>query len=346
MIDKAFGLGVFGLTVCLAATGCGGSDPAPAATTTPTTTSPIADNSAGGETSSTAPPSAVTPPSNGPANPPIALSTTVTAGMQTGHGQPISATPGTAGTGPAEGNGNVVAQPQMPVVSGGSQGGPLTTGQPRQDALGTGDATAGDMWVDQYTIDLTQGQMLDVVMRSDVFDTLLRVTDPNGAMVAENDDDPSGAYGTYAHVSFRAPSAGTYRVLATSYGPQMSGAYTIEPTTRSGAVAFNRDHRGTLEASDHMHPQANTFYDAYPVQLDAGATIEVSMESADFDTLVRLVDAQGNEVAFNDDASGQAHPTDSMLVATVPAAGRYQLYANSFEPGMRGAYTMHVVAYR
>jgi serine protease Do len=64
------------------------------------------------------------------------------------------------------------------------------------------------------------------------------------------------------------------------------------------------------------------------------------MNSGAFDTYLKLLSASGQEVAANDDrAEGD---TDSEISVTLPSSGTFKIWANSFEAGSFGAYTLRV----
>ena len=80
-------------------------------------------------------------------------------------------------------------------------------------------------YLDVYEVPVRAGQRLIVDLRSDEFDTLVRILDPEG-QAEENDD-----YGTeagHSHLEILALTDGIYRVHATSIGPEGQGRYRIQ----------------------------------------------------------------------------------------------------------------------
>ncbi|MEB3289297.1 MAG: hypothetical protein VKI82_05245 [Leptolyngbya sp.] len=59
----------------------------------------------------------------------------------------------------------------------------------------------------------------------------------------------------------------------------------------------------------------------------AGQTVTIIMESDDFDTVLSLQTATGEEIAFNDDFGGSLN---SRIVAEIPADGTYRIVARSY----------------
>lgn len=70
----------------------------------------------------------------------------------------------------------------------------------------------------------------------------------------------------------------------------------------------------------------------------AGQAIVISMNSADFDTVLVLLNASGEEVARNDD---YGRSLNSTIVTTLPSDGVYKVLAQSFG-GQGGSYTLNV----
>lgn len=70
----------------------------------------------------------------------------------------------------------------------------------------------------------------------------------------------------------------------------------------------------------------------------AGQAVVISMNSADFDTVLVLLNASGEEVARNDD---YGRSLNSTIVTTLPSDGAYKVLAQSFG-GQGGSYTLNV----
>lgn len=84
-----------------------------------------------------------------------------------------------------------------------------------------GDLFGGEL--DQYNIELAEGDSL-VITLSAAHDSFLRVTNADGAMLAENDDFPQCCN---SGLTFIAPSDGTYIIEARSLGSNGQGAYEL-----------------------------------------------------------------------------------------------------------------------
>src|SRR5256712_39002 len=71
-----------------------------------------------------------------------------------------------------------------------------------------------------------------------------------------------------------------------------------------------------------------------------GDTVSADMSSDDLDANLILTDASGNPLARNDDAGGACN---AHLSFVMPAAGTYELFANSSSPGELGDFTVSLV---
>ncbi|HEX9952211.1 MAG TPA: hypothetical protein VGB53_10610 [Rubricoccaceae bacterium] len=92
--------------------------------------------------------------------------------------------------------------------------------------LATGDRTlvSGEL-ADSYSVRVKEGQWIKVDLNSTVFDPYIILRPPTGA-ASENDDAVPGDR-QHAQVVFRATEAGQIEIIATSFEPGESGAYTL-----------------------------------------------------------------------------------------------------------------------
>ena len=196
-------------------------------------------------------------------------------------------------------------------------------------ATNTASATRGTV---NGTVTLAAGQQLTVgtcgVTDAAVTgDSYLRLRGPSGAEVASNDD---ACGGSGSKVTFTATVAGTYEIRAgcyqnTSCGGTVSWEVTAGSTTptTSGSTPFN--------VSNTNNATQNTLN--ADVALVAGQALSfgscgVTGTSGTGDTVVRLFNAAGQQVTFNDDACGSL----SHASYTVPtgAGGTYQIRIGCF----------------
>jgi hypothetical protein len=101
--------------------------------------------------------------------------------------------------------------------------GRLDEGDPRSSRYGT--------LTDTWTLALEPGQRVEIAMRSPLVDPYLVVVDPNGAVIAQDDD---GGGGLDALVRFTASLPGEHLILASS-ARYAQGEYTLEVTDAATA---------------------------------------------------------------------------------------------------------------
>jgi len=122
-------------------------------------------------------------------------------------------------------DGRAVATGAGGVAAGGSN---LRPGATVQGALAQGDETleSGE-FIDRFSFTGRRGQSVTIDMASAAIDSYLIVRAPSGAQ--EDNDDANGARNS--QVQWTLPEDGTYSVIATSYAPGETGAYTVRFAT-------------------------------------------------------------------------------------------------------------------
>jgi serine protease Do len=233
---------------------------------------------------------------------------------------------------------------------------PLPVGNRQSSSLDASDPTLDDgSHVEVWALELQAGQQVSVTMRSSEFDTMLLMMQvDNQSFTAENDDFEDGS--TDSRISFRAPATGTYAILANSFEGGETGRYTIEATVAGAAqgggmgamgdlmgggsgnaLSYGQSVNGELTDADRTLDDGSKF-DEYTFSGNAGDRIVITMRSSAFDTYLSLRSAAGGEVANNDDrADGD---TDSEIVFTLPSTGSYTIWANAYESGSLGSYSL------
>ena len=92
----------------------------------------------------------------------------------------------------------------------------------------------------------------------------------------------------------------------------------------------------SLTASDSTLPDGS-YYKAYQFQGQAGQSVVIEMRGDSIDPYLVLFDASGRKVAEDDDGAGGKN---ARLKVTLPSTGKYTLYANSYEIGKTGSFTI------
>lgn len=247
---------------------------------------------------------------------------------------------------PAEGS---TAQPQIdrnhhqPPTEGDAQ--ELTIGQRLRAEIAANDLTlpSGES-ADLYAFNAQPGVTLAIEMESSAVDSYVMVVGPNGELW-ENDD----AEGTLnSRLEVPVPSAGQYRLVATTYRAGMTGAYDLkiyEPSRRAStdptpAPTSTEPNvvQGELASGDQTL-SSGEFYDASEMSFRAGQRIQLDLQSTAFDTYL-IVRAPSGAQQDNDDV--QSGNTNSALSYTVTEDGPHRIMVTSYRPGETGAYTLRV----
>ncbi|MEM9506529.1 MAG: DVUA0089 family protein [Cyanobacteria bacterium P01_E01_bin.35] len=192
------------------------------------------------------------------------------------------------------------------------------------------------------------------------FDSFLRIFDASGQELAFNDDfTESGAeFSLDSYLGFIANSTGTYYVGVSSVANQqynllngdhlnqfshsfIPGSYDL--SFNLVEVEADRDPDSTIieaidtdiDSTDNFNAvisdkiQTNSDVDIYRVQLEAGTGIRVNLnaqgEDSPLDSYLRLFDADGNELAFNDNSLEDLKQiTNNSAIAFAPeVSGEY-----------------------
>lgn len=75
-----------------------------------------------------------------------------------------------------------------------------------------------------YTFKMIEGKTYQLDMKSQAFDSYLRLENPEGQQVAADDD--SGGFPD-ARIIYLAPKTGDYTIICTTFGPGTTGKYTL-----------------------------------------------------------------------------------------------------------------------
>jgi hypothetical protein len=189
---------------------------------------------------------------------------------------------------------------------------------------------------------LQQGERVQIDLRAG-FDTVLRVTSPDG-IERENDDVREGVLDS--QLTFTAETTGIYRVVATSYGRDVRGAFTLT-VARGRAVATRAasgeapDPRGALPLGDRndVSHELNSGFTQRRFRFEArrGDWLELETHHAAFDTVLELHGPRGERWQNDDRASGDLH---SRLALVAPSDGTYVATVRGYHPSMRGSFKL------
>lgn len=99
-------------------------------------------------------------------------------------------------------------------------------GDKTMGAIGAGSTVNGELTAlnaNRWTFQGSSGEVVSIAMRSTAFDTYLELYDPDGNLLAFNDD----AEGTDSSLNLTLEASGTYTIRARSFANAGSGEYTL-----------------------------------------------------------------------------------------------------------------------
>ncbi len=193
-----------------------------------------------------------------------------------------------------------------------------------------------------YVMEGRAGQRVRVSLNSARFDTVLRMTGPDG-FETENDDAPGGQ-SLDSLIDAVLPADGTYRLIVSAYADEGGGGFslaTMDPTNPAPggarAVALGETANGMLTQSDDRAFDGG-FVDYYAFAGRAGQRVTFDLGSSEIDTTLAIFLPNGREEANDDFRASDG--TDSRLSITLPETGTYHVAASSFSPGETGGYSL------
>lgn len=208
----------------------------------------------------------------------------------------------------------------------------LASGEPQELTL---EGTDGAVLV---AFNATEGDVVDISMSSDDFDSYIVVFDWAARPVAMNDD---GDGLDSVIEGFEIPVDGTYFVLATTFlgttfsEEDVEGVFTIE-------VTGNTQPADVEEGSFSYQVVPIAVGDVYDVEIgedtpayfaefagEEGQTVTIDAPSEDLDTLMMLFDMEGHRLLVDDDGGDELFA--SRIELELPATGSYLLLLTTYD---------------
>jgi hypothetical protein len=172
---------------------------------------------------------------------------------------------------------------------------------------------------------------------SSALDSYLYLLDAEGTTLATNDDADASTLGAFDSqiAGFTLPADGTYTILATRYGEDMgtaTGDYTL--TLSSGASAMAAATTISYGESISGMLDDNVYEQDYGFTASAGDVVTITMvdDTEELDPYLYLLDAEGNILIENDDATSPSVGGYNAQIAdfAIPTAGTYIIRATRF----------------
>src|SRR5260370_10955810 len=196
--------------------------------------------------------------------------------------------------------------------------------------------------VDYYTFTLSADALVLAVMTSSEVDGYLTLYDSRGNQVRGDDN----SYGSNDPLIVQYLPAGTYKLAARGASSTVGGLYEVDLRTVTGPRPPFCTPKSTVNAGSTVSGVItytgcqytdNSFADLYQMNLTADATIDLRLNSGDFDAYLVLLDSKGALVDEDDDRGGN---TNARVTHSL-AAGTYYIVAKPFGDYTRhGAYTL------
>jgi hypothetical protein len=193
-----------------------------------------------------------------------------------------------------------------------------------------------------YEVDLDRGDTITVRTEatSGDLDTILILRDPNGDIVAENDDRGDGTLNS--EIIYITSEGGTYEIEVTRFDETVEGAYII-------TVDIEGDDAGGMVSAEEaeMLREEGSIDDgneseSWNVELEAGTVIVIDAQQTDgnLDTTLQLIDPNGDIVAENDDRGDGT--LNSRIVYSVEDSGTYEIIVSRYDNSTDGDYELIV----
>ena len=217
---------------------------------------------------------------------------------------------------------------------------PVTVGEPVEGGLDH----LGD--VDFFTFEAVAGESYRIeVTLGSLGDSVLALYDADGSELAYN-DDVAGSLAS--QITWMTPASGSYYVEVSSFDSFDFGSYTLslEPAgpddhadSADGATPVTVD--GSAEgAMNHFGD-----LDFFTFEAVAGESyrIQVTLGSLE-DSVLALYDADGWELAYNDDNDDDGGSLASLITWVAPGSGSYYVEVGSLGASGTGSYTLSITA--
>ena len=192
-----------------------------------------------------------------------------------------------------------------------------------------------------------QGDVLEFTLTSQ-FDGYLTVYGPDKTIVASNDDTTSDGSNYVSSVAVEIPETGRYVFIVSGYNEDALGDYELSSRTlelaAGGPITLPTELSGVLSLEDDIAEfnggevvgsLGELNYDSYTFELSEVATVRIDVSSQVLDTIVQLLDADGNVIAFNDDQTSEDNldtpDVDESLDSSLEAALEIDLEPGSYE---------------
>ncbi len=225
----------------------------------------------------------------------------------------------------------------------------LSLSEPGGGTISLGETVSGNLPIggqDRWEFSTSSPIAVMIEMTSNVFDTYLELLGPDGSQLTYNDDAGSTRVSRidYHYLS----SAGTYTIIARSYGNASGGPYELSlygveaaptesprptstpyPAGAGGEISIGQTVNGYLTRG------ARDGWSFYGI---GGTRVTITMTSSEVDSFLELWSPAG--AILTDDDDGAGFPNAQISSYRLPTSGTYVIVARSFGDVGEGAYTL------
>ena len=185
----------------------------------------------------------------------------------------------------------------------------------------------------RFTFDATRGERVEVVLRSDDFDSYLTIIGPDGSQFTDDD----GAGNLNSRLTLNISQPGVYDVYARDLGGGSIGNYVLSFSRLPPAQMILTTEGELTQRS----PQDITgkYYATYDFRVRAGANITINVRSDDYDGYAIVRSSDGTVLYRDDDSGGSGDPKIEFIA---DRSETLELVVTTFSAGATGRYTVEV----
>lgn len=190
----------------------------------------------------------------------------------------------------------------------------------------------------EYTLDLPAGRLVVITTHAhnDTLDTVLRLYEPDGSLVLENDDYTNGYE---SRLVYEPATSGTYTVEVSRYDDTSSGDFTLTvDESVATLLGLSSDATVVLQSGGTLNNQIGEV--KFSLALHAGDVLiaDTYAITGKLDTILTLLDQGGSLLAENDDRGDGS--LDSEVVYRIPADGNYSLIVSRYSADSEGDFVI------
>jgi hypothetical protein len=208
--------------------------------------------------------------------------------------------------------------------------------------------------VHAYSVKLEKGRTYQIEMSSPAFASSLFLDNAAGKELARA---KSGLVSP-ARITFACKESGTYKIVASAQKKEAIGKYGLNVKAMETKVAKAAPARKQAENAPKSEPAKVQVFESkltdtdpkdrvrtashckiFEVEMKQGQAYVIDLRSTEFDPFLRVEDADGRELAQDDDSGGDLN---ARLRFIAPHTGTFRVIATTFAGGSTGSFTLSV----